>query len=168
MLFDRSLSTFSVTSFKQHMEYFNFQCKIVWPSCTDRGGEGEGLKRPTHLSVALKASWENSSGSTNLQLLPTYIFKRIWFPKDLSLTETQFSCKTDKASRISSMKSCVTKALDWVIGAMLDRAGLGCWFHCSGFVCKLCENSWKCRRCNKQRQPNPVLLSMVIADNFLI
>ena len=28
MLFDRSLSIFSITSLKHHMEYFNFQCKI--------------------------------------------------------------------------------------------------------------------------------------------
>ena len=28
MLFDRSLSIFSMTFLKQHMEYFNFRCKI--------------------------------------------------------------------------------------------------------------------------------------------
>ena len=30
MLFDRYLSIFSLTSLKQHMEYFNFRCKISW------------------------------------------------------------------------------------------------------------------------------------------
>ena len=28
MLYKRSLSSFSLTSLKQHMEYFNFRCKI--------------------------------------------------------------------------------------------------------------------------------------------
>ena len=28
MLFDRSLSILSMTSHKQHIEYFNFRCKI--------------------------------------------------------------------------------------------------------------------------------------------
>ena len=58
------------------------------------------------------------------------------------------------------MKSCVnvTKALDWVIGAMVDGAGLDCWFHCSEVACK---------RCYKWRQPNPVLLLIVLTLQWL-
>ena len=37
MLYKRSLSSFSLTSLKQHMEYFNFRCKIL-------GSDPEGKK----------------------------------------------------------------------------------------------------------------------------